>query len=223
MKILLNNCGKSFHRQWLYRNLNFTFEFPTGNNPQITALLGANGSGKSTFCLMLIQQVFPTEGTIEWQNETGKVIPSTEAIKYCSLASPALELPEELSLQEWFEFHRAIKPLYSELNLDYLIQICQFPKNIKQKAIATFSSGMKQRVKLCAAFFSQSKLLVLDEPLTNLDSKGNELFAYLLTKHHHNRYIIIASNRPDEYRYCTHSLEISNQAIIESPLAINFE
>ena len=131
---------------------------------------------------------------------------------------PALELPEELSLQEWFEFHQAIKPLYNEIDLGYLIQICQFPKNTREKAIATFSSGMKQRVKLCAAFFSQSRLLILDEPLTNLDSKGNELFNYLLENHHYNRLIIIASNRKDEYQLCTHSLEISNQFIRETTL-----
>lgn len=218
MKILLKNCGKSFHRQWLYKNLNFTLEIPHGDKPQITALLGSNGSGKSTFCLMLIQQVFPTEGSVIWLDQHNKEIKQSDIIKYSSLASPAMELPEELTLREWFEFHQSVKPLFEKITLEYLIEICNFSKNVSDKAIATFSSGMKQRVKLCSAFFSQSSLLILDEPLTNLDNKGNDLFGFLLRNHHYNRYILIASNRHDEYEYCTHSLEISNQQIIEKSL-----
>ncbi len=69
MKIVLKDCGKNYHRTWLFRNVNFEFEVLPGNS---LAVLGDNGSGKSTLTLLLTRQIEPTEGIIEWTGTNPK-------------------------------------------------------------------------------------------------------------------------------------------------------
>ena len=88
--------------------------------------------------------------------------------------------------------------------------MCSFPNNTLTKSLGTFSSGMKQRVKLVTGFFTRSSVLFLDEPLSNLDDKGILLYQELVSKFTANRLIIVASNRTDEYEFCTNGIKIQN-------------
>lgn len=202
MKIVLKDCGKNYHRTWLFRNVNFEFEVLPGNS---LAVLGDNGSGKSTLTLLLTRQIEPTEGIIEWTGTNPK-----DVHNLYSLSSPSMELPEELTLEEWFDFQSNIKPFYSEVNLDYIIDLCQFSPKVKKKSILNFSSGMKQRVKLCHSFLNYAPLCILDEPLSNLDQKGIELYAHLISKYESKKCIVVASNRLDEYKFCKHQVLIKD-------------
>ncbi len=202
MKIVLKDCGKNYHRTWLFRNVNFEFEVLPGNS---LAVLGDNGSGKSTLTLLLTRQIEPTEGIIEWTGTNPK-----DVHNLYSLSSPSMELPEELTLEEWFDFESNIKPFYSEVNLDYIIDLCQFSPKDRKKSILNFSSGMKQRVKLCHSFLNYAPLCILDEPLSNLDQKGIELYAHLISKYESKKCIVVASNRLDEYKFCKHQVLIKD-------------
>lgn len=202
MKIVLKDCGKNYHRTWLFRNVNFEFDIFPGNS---LAVLGDNGSGKSTFTLLLTRQIEPTEGTIEWTGTNSK-----DVHNLYSLSSPSMELPEELTLEEWFDFESHIKPFYPEVNLDYIIDLCQFSPKVRKKSILNFSSGMKQRVKLCHSFLTDAPLCILDEPLSNLDQKGIELYENLIAKFQSNKCIVVASNRIDEYQFCKHQVLIKD-------------
>ena len=57
------SAGKNFYRSWLYKDINLTLNASPGNT---YAILGNNGSGKSTFLLMLTGQTSPTNGKINW-------------------------------------------------------------------------------------------------------------------------------------------------------------
>lgn len=215
MKITLNNCGKNYHRSWLFKDITLTI--PIDSTPGSTlklALLGPNGAGKSTFTLLLAGQTDPTEGLVQWQDASGKSIPQSQWHKYVALASPGMELPEEFTLSEWFDFHQQIKGFQSGITKELILTLCGFPKNTLTKQILTFSSGMKQRVKLCAAVLGNQPLVILDEPLTNLDSAGQLVFTTLLSEYLNNRSFIIASNRPDEWRdYCKQTYTIGDSEI----------
>jgi ABC-type multidrug transport system ATPase subunit len=81
--------------------------------------------------------------------------------------------------------------------------------NAAQKQIRYFSSGMKQRLKLAQAFFSDTAILLLDEPCTNLDKQGISLYDQLVKNYSQNRLIIICSNDEEEYSFCNHTLNIN--------------
>ena len=213
MKIIVENCGKSFHRHWLYRNINYTFEIPNLGKSKNIALLGSNGSGKSTFGLMLLGQIAPTEGSIIWKDDNNDTMSSSTVISSSILISPGLELPEELSLTEWYKLHNSLRGFTEGFTLPRLLELCSFPKTTLTKSLATFSSGMKQRVKLVTGFFTHSSLLFLDEPLSNLDDKGIDLYSELVKDNSRNRLIIVASNRTDEYAFCDTAMKIQNGGI----------
>ena len=176
MQIQLKNCSKSYNHQPIIDALSLTVS--SGSN---TAVLGNNGSGKSTLSLLLAGQIEPNSGTISW-SLNGKEIQVERVFSEVSLSSPALILPEEFTIEELIQFHTRFKPVDSTFTAEHIIDICSFDSSIKNKAIKNFSSGMKQRIKLCLAVFSNTSLLILDEPTENLDAHGIELYHKLIQK-----------------------------------------
>lgn len=209
-KIVLDHCGKNFHRTWLFKDLCLEFPIEPGNS---FAILGPNGAGKSTFTLMLTGQVSPTSGSVVWYNQN-EIIDEINRHKFYSLVSPALELPEEFTIEEWFKFHSSLKPFQSDISVNKIIELCEFPNKIKNKPLMHYSSGMKQRIKLCLSMLGDEELSILDEPLSNLDLKGIELYQHLIKEYSKKKCFIIASNREDEYYFCTKKYSIGDQELI---------
>jgi len=208
--IVLSNCGKNYHRTWLYRGIDLTI--PIKPNCSY-AILGPNGAGKSTFTLMLTGQVSPTEGTLIWKSD-GRIIEEHERQDFYSLASPALELPEEFTIDEWFHFHSSLKPFYPGVSVNNIIELCEFPSKIKNKPLMHYSSGMKQRIKLCLSILGNEPISILDEPLTNLDTKGIELYQTLIKEYQSKKCFIVASNREDEYYFCNEKFVIGQNQLV---------
>ncbi|RYZ30028.1 MAG: ATP-binding cassette domain-containing protein, partial [Chitinophagaceae bacterium] len=72
-----------------------------------------------------------------------------------------------------------------------------------------YSSGMKQRVKLAQAIFSNTGIVLLDEPCSNLDVKGIELYHSLIDRYCKERLVIVCSNDPVEYNFCQSILSMA--------------
>jgi ABC-type multidrug transport system ATPase subunit len=81
-------------------------------------------------------------------------------------------------------------------------------KAAARKPLADYSSGMKQRVKLAQAIFSEAPMLLLDEPCTNLDEAGVRQYLDWMGKYTQGRTVIVASNDPREYRFCEQELRM---------------
>lgn len=202
MKIDLNGCGKSYNRRWLFRDLSCNFQ-----SSESWALLGPNGSGKSTLSLLLCAQVWPTEGTVSWSFKD-KVIAPENLFSYVALASPAMELPEEFTFRELLELQGRIKPFLAEQVAEVAKALCDFDNKVLDKPVYAYSSGMKQRVKLVLAALCDTPLLLLDEPLTNLDAAGFHTYEKIIQEYTQHRLVIVASNREDEYGFCKNTLRI---------------
>ena len=83
-------------------------------------------------------------------------------------------------------------------------------ENAVNKQIRNYSSGMKQRVKLAQAIFSDVPVVLLDEPCTNLDATGIQLYHDLIDVYCKNRMVVVSSNDEVEYRFCKERLNINN-------------
>jgi ABC-type multidrug transport system ATPase subunit len=211
--IELNNIGKRFRYEWIFKNLSHTFE-----NGKAYAILGPNGSGKSTLMKILSGHLTPSEGRITFHND-GKKSDSEAIYHLISYAAPYIDLIEELSLSEIIAFHSKFIPLSKKLSgststakANALIDILGFQK-AKNKEIRFFSSGMKQRLKLALAICSETPILLLDEPTTNLDAQGVEWYQnlikdYVLSNPTPSRLIITASNIEHDYLFCDEKLDI---------------
>jgi ABC-type multidrug transport system ATPase subunit len=106
---------------------------------------------------------------------------------------------------EFLTFHTSFKPFVVS-NIEVL-KIAGL-ENAANKQIRYFSSGMKQRLKLAQAFLSNSSILLLDEPTTNLDADGIALYQRLIEKFTKEKIVIISSNDKQEYSFCDEVIEI---------------
>jgi ABC-type multidrug transport system ATPase subunit len=69
---------------------------------------------------------------------------------------------------------------------------------------------MKQRVKLGLAFWSDCKILMLDEPTSNLDAEATAWYLKNVQEYSINRLLMICSNQPSEYKFCQNILNIQD-------------
>lgn len=203
VNITLSNAGKRYNREWIFRN--FTFTFLQGRSYAIT---GANGSGKSTLLQIIAGAVMHSEGKIDYINEaSGKAISSETEYSQISFAAPYLDLIEEMTANEFLDFHSGFKPF--TLTFPEILSAVGLTE-AANKQIRYFSSGMKQRLKLAQSFFSNTSVLLLDEPATNLDEEGISLYKKLLKEHSAGRLVIISSNDKEEYENCSEVIAIGN-------------
>jgi ABC-type multidrug transport system ATPase subunit len=230
LQITLTNTGKRYNREWIFRGLNQVF-LP-GKNYAVT---GPNGSGKSTLLQVIAGAIMQTEGVVEyidtgnWLSDKNDPISKTtldpassiqhpvssiqhpispiNAHKHLSFAAPYLELIEEMTATELLQFHSTFKQLSKPIA--EILEVVSLG-NAAHKQIRYFSSGMKQRLKLAQAFFTNTPLLLLDEPTTNLDSDGIALYHQLVKNHARGKLIIISSNDIEEYSFCEVVIPIIN-------------
>jgi ABC-type multidrug transport system ATPase subunit len=195
--------SKRFNREWIFKNL--TYEFNEGHTYVIT---GGNGAGKSTLLQVLSGFVPPTAGSIDYF--PGKISTPVENIfKDIAVAAPYMELIDEFTLAEQVRFHFRLKKCRQYLNTEDIIDL-MYLADSHDKYIGNFSSGMKQRVKLALAFYTDAEILLLDEPGTNLDSKAFAWYKAELLKIPKNCLTLIASNNPVEYGDDAISLAMDN-------------
>ena len=201
MNITLSNTGKRFNREWIFRHCSYTFA--SGKNYAIT---GPNGSGKSTLLQVIAGATLHNEGTIEYSDEQ-RTTPNEQHYTNISIAAPYLELIEEMTAKEMLQFHSKFKPLIQSLGIEEMLSIVGL-ENAINKQLRYFSSGMKQRLKLAQAFFSNTPVLLLDEPTTNLDADGIALYKILISNYAKDKLVIVSSNVKQEYDFCEEVIEI---------------
>lgn len=201
MKINLTNLGKRYNREWIFRNLNFRFD--TNKHYAIT---GPNGSGKSTLLQIIAGSAIYNEGKIDYYDSDSTIEPE-KIFRKISFAAPYLDLVEEMTLTEFFSFHDKMKGWISPLDTKQIILLLRLEKSA-HKQLRYFSSGMRQRVKLAQAIFSNVPAVFLDEPLTNLDVDGSLLYHSLIKNYCNNRLVIISSNDKNEYNFCEEKIDM---------------
>jgi len=209
MKITLTDVGKRFNRDWIFSHINYEF-----SNGYSYAIIGANGSGKSTLLQVIAGAIAESEGKVSFQFPVSNSQPPDNELvspenfyQHISIAAPYMELIEEMSLTEFLQFHQIFKPFISGIDTKKIISAIGLDK-AAHKHIRYYSSGMKQRVKLAQAVFSDTPVLLLDEPCTNLDEEGVKLYHQLIKKYCDDRVVIVSSNDAQEYGFCENKLDI---------------
>jgi ABC-type multidrug transport system ATPase subunit len=203
MNIKLTNLGKRYNREWVFRNLSFQFDIN-----KHYAITGPNGSGKSTLLQIIAGSAIYNEGVIEY-HQLDKIIEPEKIFRKISFAAPYLDLVEEMTLTEFLNFHHKMKSWIAPLDTKQIIFLSCLEKSA-HKQIRYFSSGMKQRVKLAQAVFSNVPVVLLDEPTTNLDEEGIQLYKTLVENFCKNRLVIISSNDKEEYSFCDECIDMLN-------------
>lgn len=201
MKIVAEQIGKKYRKEWIFRHVDLTLASGTSYT-----FVGPNGSGKSTLLQLLAGSLPATEGQLTYfLNNT--IVEPDDWFRQVSLAAPYLELVEELTLDELLTFHQTFKPFKDGLTSQTVAERLLLT-HARHKEIKYFSSGMKQRVKLGLAFFSESPIIILDEPTSNLDRQGMNWYQEQVRQLAPNQLLLIGSNQPEEYDFCPNVLDV---------------
>ena len=204
MRVQLEQIGKKFNTEWIFRNVSFTFD-----ENSAAAILGRNGSGKSTLLQVIAGNLHPTTGKVIYTH-LGKTIGSEDIFRHLAMVAPYLEVIEDFTLKEMLEFHFSFKQYLPGHDISSVTELLEFPA-MKHKQIRQFSSGMKQRVKLVMAILSDVPMLLLDEPTMNLDRAGIDWYLDLINQYAGNRTLIICSNlHQTESAFAASSLQIED-------------
>src|ERR1700690_3188542 len=147
MNISAKNLGKRFNREWIFKHL--SYEFESGNT---YAVVGPNGSGKSTLLQILWGQMPASEGALTYI-DGASFIPPENIFKFLSIATSSMELIEEFTLQEMVRFHFNFKRSGNANSVPEILERMEL-HHASDKYISNFSSGMRQRLKLGLALFS---------------------------------------------------------------------
>jgi ABC-type multidrug transport system ATPase subunit len=191
-KIQVEGLSKRFNREWIFKNLNYTFQ-----SGKTYAITGPNGSGKSTLLQILWGQLPQTSGSLIFSSDRN-VVPMEEVYSQVAIATPYMDLIEELTLEEHIRFHFKMRAMRSGLSLETILDKL-YLTHARNKNIANFSSGMKQRLKLGLAFYTDASVLFLDEPGTNLDEQAFNWYQENLNQSAKDTLVFIASNQRNEY------------------------
>ncbi len=199
MTIELINIGKRFKKNWIFRGVNLFFTL--GSSYAIT---GANGSGKSTLLKIIAGFDNYNFGNILCiVNE--KKIEKNDFCYLVSFCAPYQELIREMTLVEFILFHQKMTHTFDYTHMIETVGL----KGNENKLLNDFSSGMLQRLKLGITFYSNKLVLLFDEPCTNLDDSGKEIFKSLFNKYKTQKLIILASNEHDEISLCNKIIDIA--------------
>ncbi|PZX51064.1 ABC-type multidrug transport system ATPase subunit [Algoriphagus ratkowskyi] len=202
-KIQLEEASKRFQYEWIFKNL--SLELSQGNSLAIT---GSNGSGKSTLLKCLSGAIPITSGKIDYILDE-KSISDADWFPFLTISAPYMELPEEFTLEELLKFHFKFKKPLNNISPREIIEQLYLTQHTS-KPVGQFSSGMKQRLKLGLALFSDVPLVFLDEPTSNLDRKGIDWYQEMVSLYRKNRILVICSNEPREYEFCEQKIVLED-------------
>ena len=193
MKLVVENLSKNYGKKVVLQNINFTFE-----EGKIYGLIGRNGVGKTTFFNALNEDIDITSGNINLLDDNGNNKLSSNDIGYV-ISTPIV--PEFLTAKEFLKFFIEINKDEIEdiKDLDYYFDLVKIDKTDQDKLLKDYSHGMKNKMQILINFISNSKVLLLDEPLTSLDIVVQDDMKKLLKQMKKNHIII----------FSTHILEIA--------------
>jgi heme exporter protein A len=174
-----------------------SFEVPKGGGLVVT---GPNGSGKTTLLRILSGLLRPTKGDVRL-NIDGKAISPEERLKHIGFITPELALYEELTALENLEFFARVRRL-KRTKADHLALLERVGlKERGRDLVGTFSSGMKQRLKLAFAIQHEPAFLLLDEPGSSLDENGRTIVKEVISEQKSRGALVVATNDERELAY----------------------
>ena len=207
LQLTAENLGQRFGRRVLFRGLSFSLQ-----GGVVLGITGANGAGKSTLLRILAGVLTPSRGTVRLHAEGGVVAEEARPLA-TGMVAPYLNTYDGFSARENLQFlARARRLPKAAGRIEAVLAQVEFAARADD-SVATYSSGMKQRVKYAAALLAEPPLLLLDEPTSNLDERGLQMVAEVIRlQRDARRLLIVATNDADEARRCDRVLRIEDYA-----------
>jgi heme exporter protein A len=176
-----------FNRKTIFANVSFAVG---GGN--VLLIAGRNGSGKSTLVKILCGVLTPSGGNVRIDGDGARDQFTRQA--RVGMVAPYLQLYEEFSAMENLHLSMTLRGFRSdeEVHRSLLDRVALDPK--RHDPVRGFSSGMKQRLKYAMALTHHPPILVLDEPMSNLDAEGTAIVRSIMADQRAAGILVVATN-----------------------------
>ena len=194
------SISKNFGRRVIFKDLSFQFD-----TNGVYGVSGPNGSGKSTLIKIIAGINSPSSGKISHKNDQKEIIPE-KLHNYLGFVSPYLVLYEEFSAWENLELFAKIRDVkFNKEKIELLLNDFLLYDR-RDDLVKTYSSGMKQRMKFIFALMHSPKLILLDEPTSNLDDEGKNTVYKIVKREAEENIVMIASNEKSDLALCSETI-----------------
>jgi ABC-type multidrug transport system ATPase subunit len=202
VRVAADNISKRFNRKAVFADLSFVVE-----SGQVFGIIGRNGSGKSTLLKILGGLLTPSSGAVT-HALNGAPVDSEKLYAEIGYAAPYLVLYEEFNAVENLQLYARIRRMdMDQRQAKDMLESVGLPVDRKDP-VRSFSSGMKQRMKLLFATMHRPPLLLLDEPISNLDADGREVVRRIVDEARGSRTVIIATNDDEDIALCDATVSV---------------
>lgn len=209
IELRAENLTQRFNRRLVWQDI--SLEVRSGG---IIGITGDNGSGKTTLLRALCGMLTPSAGTLTFRVE-GEPVETDVMMRYIGFVAPYLTLYEEFTpLEHCAIIARMHGARFEVPYANALLEQFRLSER-RNDEMRSFSSGMKQRMKYVLALLFRAPLLVLDEPMTNLDETGMHTVETLIREHNSNGgACIIATNDARDLALCTDRLSVTDYSVL---------
>lgn len=192
--------GKRYMRKQAVRDVSLVLE-----DGRIYALLGPNGSGKTTFMKMIAGLVKPTEGLLSYN---GKEI-GVESKKHVAYMSTEPFFYSYMTVKDVGKYYADFFDDFSMERYETLISRMDLKMTDKAKEL---SSGLAAKLKLAATLARDAQLYMLDEPLNGIDIIAREnIIQTIVEAAVDGKTILISSHLVDELETIVDSVVFMKQ------------
>lgn len=199
ISIKTEKIEKKFGKTLLFKNINLNIE--RGDTFYIT---GPNGSGKSTLLQILAGIQKPSSGNVIYSSD-GSILDCDNYKNYFGFSGPQVNPYDMLTAIE--NLTLASNAYADEKLMKSYLETFDLYRH-RDKYIKNYSSGMKQRLRLIHALINDPEILMLDEPCTNLDTKGRDILYKTLNEIKKDKIVIIATNETEDIYLCSRGINL---------------
>lgn len=218
MELYTDQIQISYGKRVIVENL--SINIPEG---KITALIGANGSGKSTILKTMCRIMQPEKGAVILDGKSIHSLPGKEVARLLTVLPQNPESPEGLTVRELVSYGRnPYKKGFSKLNeedhsiIDWALEMTHM-KEFEDRSLMQLSGGQRQRAWIAMAVAQNTNILFLDEPTTFLDM-AHQLEVLKLLKKINEKYkrtiVMIVHDLNHASRYADHIIAIKKGTIV---------
>ena len=195
-KIFFENVSLSFGSHKIFKNL--TLEFTAG---KIFGISGRNGAGKSTLLKLAGKILKPDSGEVNFSSD----------LKIAAV-TPEMQIYNDLTAAENLKFFSRLrnKNLSAEKIFELFQRVGLDFKNFGNVRVENFSTGMKQRLKFAILLSVDAEIFLLDEPTSNLDDEGRNIFYAEIKKLSQlEKIILLATNDDEDLKICDENIDLN--------------
>ncbi|MCB2204977.1 ABC transporter ATP-binding protein [bacterium] len=205
MQVIAEGISKKFNQRSIFREVSFSVE-----PGEVFGITGRNGSGKSTLLRIIAGLMTPSAGTLVYR-AGGADVDIEQLHTQIGFVAPYLTLYEEFNAVENIMMYARIRGIaFTSADALALLERVGLPTDRKDP-IRSYSSGMKQRMKLIFGILHRPPLLLLDEPISNLDTSGMEMVYDIVREFRQHGTVIIATNDDEDIAQCDRTLMVEGR------------